>query len=115
MQKRTGEWPLGPLVAQNGILLGRQLGAPFGVGVDDMVLLRRPTRPELAGAFALAIAARPPPRAIRRVSIFASPVVAFGDSFPFRNAYTCKKGRGYRNESNFFARRPMADAPAAGS
>src|SRR6185437_3712759 len=38
MQKRRGERPLGPVLAEDRILIGGEPAAPFGVGIDEMVL-----------------------------------------------------------------------------
>jgi hypothetical protein len=51
----------------------------------------------------LAIAARPPLRAIRRVSILRLAGLSIsGTHFPFRNAYTWEKRPGYRDKQTFF-------------
>src|SRR5436309_4756 len=41
LEQRAGTRPLGALLAQDVILLRRQLRAPFGIGLFDLELLRR--------------------------------------------------------------------------
>src|SRR5580700_11504231 len=49
MQKRAGERALGPFLAQDRVLIGRQSRAPVGVGADDVGVLgsRAPERQEI--------------------------------------------------------------------
>ena len=100
MQKRTGEWPLGPLLAQNRHIVRRVSLARHSASVWTTWSSPAARAPGACRRFALAIAARPPQSHSTRQHPSTSPSSDFGDLLPFRNAYTCETGAGYRERQN---------------
>ena len=99
MQKRRGERPLGPVLAQDRILAGGEAGAPFGVGMDDMVLA--------GGARAQGlqeICARDGREAAQSHSTGQHPSTSLGLDLRNRcrvpNVYTLGTAAGYREQRN---------------